>query len=176
MDNQLLFIGGMEYIPNLDSANYLLNDIFPLVQSNIPAVNLDIVGRELWRIKNKKSREGIQFHENVPEVLPYFSRADLLVVPLRYGAGSRIKILEAMASGVPVVTTSKGCEGIEAVHGEHLLVADSPDSYALSVQRLLVDPGLKMTIMQNARHLVETKYAWEKIVGNMEMCYGKITH
>jgi len=176
MDNQLLFIGGMDYIPNLDSAHYFLHEIFPLVQSKIPAVKVDVVGRELWRIKNQKSLEAVQFHETVPDVLPFFRKADVLLVPLRYGAGTRIKILEAMAAGVPVVSTSKGCEGIEVVSGEHLMIADSPDSFALSVQRLLVDPGLKMTIMQNARHLVETKYAWEKIVGDMEMCYGKITH
>lgn len=73
---------------------------------------------------------GVEFHENVPDVLPYFRKADILVVPLRYGAGTRGKILEAMAHGLPVVTTTKGCEGIAAENGEHLLIADTPSSLA----------------------------------------------
>ncbi len=92
----------------------------------MPDVKLDIVGRELWEIDGRASVGGGESHENVPDVLPYFRKADILVVPLRYGAGTRVKILEAMAHGLPGVTTTKGCEGIAAENGEHLLIADTP--------------------------------------------------
>src|SRR5208282_4382115 len=123
---RILFLGGMDYIPNLDSAEYFLTDIFPLIRSHLPEAKLSIVGRDLVKINKTRPSESIEFHENVADIVPYFRGSDVLVVPLRMGAGTRIKILEAMASGLPVVTTSKGCEGIEVKHGRHLLIADSP--------------------------------------------------
>lgn len=174
MGKQLLFIGGMDYQPNLDSARHFLKEIFPLIQSKVPDVKLDIVGRELWKIDGRASVGGVEFHENVPDVLPYFGKADVLVVPLRYGAGTRIKILEAMATGLPVVTTSRGCEGIHVKHAEHLMIADSPSDFASAVQRLLKDINLKNSITQNARSLVEEKYSWEMLVGKMERFYSKV--
>ena len=124
-DRRLLLLGGMRFQPNLDSALYFLKEILPEIQLQIPDVRIEIVGSELWRIKNYQSYTGVQFQESIPDVLPYFRQADVLLVPLRYGAGTRVKILEAMAAGLPVVTTSKGCEGIDVRNGEHLMIADS---------------------------------------------------
>lgn len=174
MGKQLLFLGSMDYRPNLDSALYFLEEIFPLIQSKIKDVKLDIVGRELWRIQNHSSIKGVEYHENIPDVLPYFRKADVLVVPLRYGAGTRIKILEAIAAGIPVVTTSKGCEGVEVTNGEHLLVADSPEEFASAVQRVIEDDNLRNSITQNARELVERNYSWEMLVEEMEGYYHRI--
>jgi glycosyltransferase involved in cell wall biosynthesis len=168
---RLLFIGGMDYLPNLDSANYFLSKIFPLVLSEMPDARLDVVGRELWRIDGRGSLKAVEFHEDVPDVLPFFRTADLLAVPLRYGAGTRIKILEAMAAGLPVVTTSKGCEGIDARDGEHLLIADSPGAFGSAVARLMEDRGLRTSLTTNARRLVEDRYSWERIVGEMAEHY-----
>ncbi|MBF0557315.1 MAG: glycosyltransferase [Nitrospirae bacterium] len=165
---QLLFIGGMDYLPNADSALYLIEQIWPLVRAGQPDARLEIVGRNISKLRMSHATENIGFHENVPDILPYFRDADLLLVPLRSGAGTRIKILEAMAAGLPVVTTSKGCEGIEARDREHLMVADTPADFAGAIRKILGDPGLRSSIIQNARRLVETKYSWEKIVTDME--------
>lgn len=174
MSKQLLFLGSMDYRPNLDSALYFLEEIFPIIHSKIKDVKLDIVGRELWRIQNHSSIKGVELHENVPEVIPYFRKADVLIVPLRYGAGTRIKILEAMAAGTPLVTTSKGCEGVGVTNGEHLLVADSPEEFASAVQRVIEDDNLRNSMTQNAREFVERNYSWEMLVEEMEGFYHRI--
>lgn len=168
---QLLFIGGLEYLPNLDSALYLMDEIFPLVQAGRPEVQLDVVGRELGKIRDRNGARNVRFLENVPDVLPCFRKADILLVPLRSGAGTRIKILEAMAAGLPVVTTTKGCEGIEAKAGEHLMVADTPEAFTRAVLKILDDPGLRSAMVHNARKLVEEKYSWESLVQGMERAY-----
>lgn len=163
----ILFLCGMDYLPNLDSASYFLEEIFPLVRKIVLGVRLNIVGRELWKIGDSAG-EGAVLHENVPDVLPWLAGADLLVVPLRHGAGTRIKIMEAMAAGVPVVTTSKGCEGIAVANGEHLLIADTPEEFAAAVGMLLGDRTLADRLRGNARRLVEMRYSWEKIVLEMQ--------
>lgn len=173
-DKRILLIGGMEYLPNLDSVDYFLGEIFPAVLSGMPDVHLDVVGRELWRIARRGSLKSVEFHEDVPDILPFFRDDDLLVVPLRYGAGTRIKILEAMAAGLPVVTTPKGCEGIDVKHGEHLLIADSPDTFAFAVRKVVEDGGLREHLVSNARALVESKYSWERCVEEMEKVYSRI--
>jgi len=165
---RILFVGGLNYHPNLDSAQYLLQDIFPRIHATDPEVRLDIVGIELWRIAGLFSADaGVELHENVPEILPWFRGADLLVIPLRYGAGIRIKILEAMSAGLPIVATSKGCEGLQVEHGRELLIADDPDSMASEVIRLLNDPALRKSLAENARSFVAEHYSWESLVHSM---------
>jgi glycosyltransferase involved in cell wall biosynthesis len=212
---KILFLGGMDYTPNLDAASWFLNDIFPLILRQEPETKLLMVGRELWRIgvqgsgigirksegreqgtgnwgqESEKSRNknpgfadtrspvpdpvSIEFHENVAEVLPWFYEADVLVVPLRQGAGTRIKVLEAMAAGLPVVSTSKGCEGIAARDGEHLLAADSAEDFAVATVKVFRDAALGRHLANAARLLVEERYTWESTVAAMEQGYKKIS-
>ena len=172
---RLLFVGGLNYHPNLDSAQYLLREISPLLRACLPEVKLDIVGQELWRVAGLiPENSGVEMHENVPEILSWFRGADLLVVPLRQGAGIRIKILEAMAAGLPVVTTSKGCEGLQVEHGRELLIADDPVAFANEVVRLLGDHGLRRTLAENARSFVAQYYSWETVVERMVNGYHRI--
>ncbi len=172
---RLLFVGGLNYHPNLDSSDYLLREILPLIRARMPEVRLDIVGHELWRIVGLfPENSGVELHENVPEILPWFREADLLVVPLRYGAGIRIKILEAMAAGLPIVTTSKGCEGLQVEHGRELLVADDPETFASEVIRLLGDHALRRALAENARKFVAGHYSWETLVQRMSSGYQRL--
>lgn len=175
MGKQLLLIGGMDYQPNRDSLYYFIQEIFPLIQDRVPDVKVVIVGKGLHRVSNLVSVRGIEFHENVPDILPYFRKSDMLVVPLRLGAGTRIKILEAMAAGIPVVSTSKGCEGIEVTNGEHLLIADSPEAFADSALQLMTDRSLAEHLSKSARMLIEGKYSWEKIIGALEVSYSQLS-
>lgn len=168
LDKQLLFLGSMDYRPNLDSCIYFLKEVFPLIQSKIPNVKLDIVGRKFCKITDYKSIKGVEFHENVPDIIPYFRKADLLLVPLRYGAGTRIKILEAMAAGLPIITTSKGCEGIAVKNNLHIIIADDPLSFSKAVIKALTNADLKITLAKNARHLVEEEYSWQHVINSME--------
>ncbi len=164
---RILFLGGMDWIPNLDAAQYFLEEILPLIREKIPDIEVDFVGKDLWKINKVVRSQHIQWHENVPDVLPWFQRADILAVPLRQGAGTRIKILEAMAAGLPVVTTSKGCEGTDVVHGKHLLVADTAQDFAAGVARLIENDSLADLLTRYARDLVETKYSWETAVATI---------
>lgn len=159
---RILFLGGMDYSPNLDAAGYFLRDVFPLIRERESEARLLLVGRELARLGTALSQPGVECHENVPEVLPWFYEADLLVVPLRQGAGTRIKVLEAFAAGLPVVATSKGCEGIAARNGEHLLVAADARGLAQSAARLMEDPELGRRLARSARQLVLESYTWQR--------------
>jgi glycosyltransferase involved in cell wall biosynthesis len=174
----ILFLGGMDYTPNLDAARWFLNDIFPLILQQEPETKLLMVGRELWRIGDEGSgisnRESIEFHENVAEVLPWFYEADLLAVPLRQGAGTRIKVLEAFAAGLPVVATGKGSEGIAAADGEDLLIAESPQDFAAAVLRIMSELGLGKRLAANAHLLVTEQYTWEVTTMIMEEAYRNL--
>lgn len=173
---RILFVGGLGYYPNMDSARYLLEEISPRIRSGIADVRLDLVGTELWRVAELLPEEGwVELHENVPEILPWFRGADVLVVPLRCGAGIRIKILEAMAAGLPIVTTSKGCEGLAVEHGRELLIADDPVVFAREAIRLLGDFRLRRRLAESARVFVEEHYSWDTLVKRMESGFRRIT-
>lgn len=170
----VLLLAGLDYAPNLDSVDFFLKEVFPLLRSQRPDITVDLVGREFWRLDGCQNQAGIALHEDVPEVLPFFRQAALLAVPLRHGAGTRIKILEAMASGLPVVTTAKGCEGLEVSSGEHLLVADTPREFAAASLRLLAEPELAANLAANARKLVEERYSWNVIGAALSRLYASL--
>jgi glycosyltransferase involved in cell wall biosynthesis len=167
-DGTLILLGSMEYAPNLDAATWFMAEIAPLLKEQFPAVQLNLVGREVGRVPLPSGSASVQLHENVPDVRPWMYAADLLAVPLRMGAGTRIKILEAMAAGVPIVTTAKGCEGIAVRDGEHLLIADTPAEFARAAARLLSDRGMALHLAANARRLVEESYGWGAVAAGME--------
>ena len=158
---RILFLGGLDWAPNLDSARYFLESILPRIREKSPETEVDFVGKDLWRIKDLIHFDKVRLNENVPDVLPWFQQADVLAVPLRQGAGTRIKIIESMAAGLPVVTTSKGCDGTDVAHEKHLLIADSAQGFAEEVVRLLENDQLALNLAQNARQLVEREYSWE---------------
>ena len=170
----ILFLGGMDYAPNLDAARFFLTEIFPLIRRQEPQAKVMLVGRELWRLSEHASLSGVETHETVPEVLPWFYEADLLAVPLRQGAGTRIKVLEAMAAGLPVVATSKGCEGITAQGGREMLIADSAEAFASAVLQLLEDRELGAELAQRAHELVIERYTWHRAVDSMERAFSSI--
>jgi len=170
---KILFLGGMDYLPNLDAAQHFLTDIFPIVRGKEPEARVLLVGRELGKLGELLRLPGVEAHESVPEVLPWFYEADVLAVPLRQGAGTRIKVLEAMAAGLPVVTTSKGCEGIAAEEGRELLVADAKEAFAEGVLQVLERPELGKILAENARRLVMERYRWENTAEVIENLLGR---
>lgn len=157
---RLLFIGGVDYNPNLDAARWLLDEIWPLIRKGCPAAELLLAGRNTESLTSAGLPAGVTCLGDPADVPVCYAAADTLLVPLRIGAGTRLKILEAMAAGLPVVTTSRGSEGISALSGEHLLVADSPAEFAAACLRLLTEPTLARSLAANARQLVEDNYWW----------------
>ncbi len=169
----LLFFGAMNYFPNSDGLAFFLKEVFPLVLARRPSVKLRVVGHtpdHVWPLKSA-SVDIVGF---VPDVRPYIERAAVAIVPLRVGGGTRLKILEAMAMGKAVVSTSLGAEGIEAQSGRDLLLADGPEAFAAAVVRVLEDPALADRLGAAARRLVEERYGWPAAVRKLEAFYQSL--
>ena len=164
IDNMLVYNGALTYGANLDAMQYFLSAILPRVRQNVPDVRLTITGSTTGvDLSHIALNDAVHFSGCVPDVRVLVAQAAVCVVPLRDGGGTRLKILEAMALGTPVVATSKGAEGLEVVDGTHLLVADTPEAFASAVTRLLRESGLRAALAANARRLVEEKYDWQQI-------------
>jgi len=168
----LLFIGNMGYPPCVDAVLYFCREIFPRIRSVLSAAELWIVGRDPRPEVLQLNGDGVHVTGRVDDVIPYYQQSAVCVVPLRAGGGTRLKILEAMALGRPVVSTTIGCEGLDVVDGEHLLIADNPKQFAEKTVRLLTDRQLYQHISTNGRQLVEARYDWDKIAGRLMEVYA----
>jgi len=170
--NDLLFIGVIGYPPNTDAVLYFCKAILPLIRRAIPDARLLVVGHAPpAEVRMLASSEAIIVTGAVEDPVPYYRRCRVCVAPLRAGGGTRLKILEAMAFGRPVVTTSLGCEGIEVVNGEHLLIGDTAEAFAENVIRLLRHPELSEKIVGAARQMVEQSYDWSLIAPKLLQVY-----
>jgi glycosyltransferase involved in cell wall biosynthesis len=155
---ELLFVGGLHWPPNADAVAFFIEEILPEIARAIPNVHLTVVGRSYERSQQRLGNPpGVTFVGHVRDIEPYFSRCRVMVVPLRSGSGMRVKILDALARGVPTVTTSVGCEGIDAEPGKHLLVADTPLAFAAAVRRILDEEDLAQSMSRAGRLLVVEK-------------------
>lgn len=160
----LIFNGALTYSANYDAMDYFLREIFPEVVRQTPGVTLRITGSaagvDLEKLPINRHVELTGYLENVQ---PVVAQSWACVVPLRIGGGTRLKILEAMALGTPVICTSKGAEGLAAQNEVHLLIADEPHAFVEQTLRLLRSPELRQRLSQNARRLVRDRYDWAAI-------------
>src|SRR5437660_1012918 len=160
----LVFTGSMDWRPNQDAARYFVRHILPLLHQTRPDLECTFVGRSPPEdIRALADILGVHVTGTVDDVRPYVDRPAVYVVPLRIGGGSRLKILEAMAMGRPVVSTTVGAEGLNVVHEQHVLLADDPKTFAESVLRLLGDPEMCRKLTANGRSLVEQSYGWDAL-------------
>ena len=170
----LLFTGTMNYFPNADAAIYFCDEVFPRIRERHPKACFYVVGNHPSEpVKRLEAHEGVTVTGYVPDVRPYFEKASVFVAPLRAGSGIQTKNLEAMAMGVPVVTTSVGAMGLEADIGKELLVADTPADFAEQVIHLLDNKRLRTTLAQTARTRVENSYSWEAIGARLKHVYAQ---
>jgi len=170
----LLFVGHMGYAPCEDAAEILVRDVLPRVRARVPEAEVWIVGQEpTSRVRALEGR-GVFVTGEVPDVRPFYSRAAVCAIPLRAGGGSRLKILEAMALGRPVVSTRLGAEGLALKDGEHLLLADDPAAMAAAVVQLLGDPARAARLVSAARQLVEAEHDWNLLAARQLALYGEL--
>jgi len=175
--NVILFTGTINSFPNTDGLKFFLKEIFPLIQQELPTVQFIIAGKNPPQaIENYARQPNITVTGYVKDMRTCFTKASAVVVPLRIGGGTRLKILEAMAMGVPVVSTAIGAEGLEVVHGENILIADEPSEFAQEVIHLIRNKVLQKKLVNNGRQLIETKYDWTLITNNLEQTYEHLLH
>lgn len=168
-EDTILFIGSLEWRPNLDAVRLLLNSIFPEIRAQRPAARLWIVGRRPpdWLRRAVNESPNTELYADVPDVRPYLASATVMAVPLRVGGGSRLKILEAMACGLPVVSTAIGCEGLAVKPGHDLLVHELPQ-FAAALLWAIANPGPAQQIGETARQLALTHYDWDVLAQRLE--------
>jgi glycosyltransferase involved in cell wall biosynthesis len=165
----LIYSGALTYVANLDAMEFFLGDIMPLIQARRPGVTIKITGRyDGVPIERLPMRSGVMLTGYLDDVRPAIAQSWVCVVPLRIGGGTRLKILEAMALGTPVVSTSKGAEGLEVTAGQDILIADGPSAFADAVLRLLDDPQLRNRLADAGRQLVQVRYGWDRSADQLE--------
>ena len=171
----LIYIGSMDWYPNEDAVAFFADEVLPRIQEKVPDVAFSIVGGDpSARVQKLAERDGIIVTGRVPEIKPYFAEATVFVVPLRIGSGTRLKILEALAMGKAIVSTTVGAEGLDLKDGAEIFIADEPTAFADAVTRLLTDAQLRRRIGENGRSRVEQDYDWRSIGEKLHALYTKI--
>jgi polysaccharide biosynthesis protein PslH len=161
---ELVFSGSMDWRPNQDAARHFVRDIYPRILEKNPRVKVTFVGRNPPQdIVALSSVPGVTVTGTVRDVRPYLDRAAMVVVPLRIGGGTRLKILEAMAMNKAVVSTTIGAEGLHVTDGRDIVLADGPEPFAQAVMSLLEQPNRAQRIGLTGRTSVEARYGWDAI-------------
>jgi glycosyltransferase involved in cell wall biosynthesis len=163
-DPSILFVGSMDYSANVDAVGYLAGEILPALDRH--DVRVTVIGSNPRREAFEHARRSavpIDILGFVADTTPHFARSRVFVVPLRFGGGTRLKILEALARGIPVVTTTLGCEGLDLRHEHDVVIADDPQEFAGWLERLLEDDELCTRLSRNGRRTVESRYDWKEI-------------
>jgi sugar transferase (PEP-CTERM/EpsH1 system associated) len=172
-EKALVFTGTMDFRPNVDAVLWFARQVLPRVQAEMPEVHFFIVGqRPHRRLDSLQSDPAITLTGWVKDPRPYIAQAAVYVAPLRIGGGTRLKLLEAMAMGKPVVATSLGAEGYPVADGRELLLADTPEDFAMAVVKLLRGPEWRAKLGQAGRRFVEQQYDWRAIVPRLEVVYS----
>ncbi|MCL6647907.1 MAG: glycosyltransferase family 4 protein [Chloroflexi bacterium] len=170
----LLFLGALNYRPNIEAVTWFTREVLPLVRKEFPSAHLVIAGHEPAPAVRKLASPHVRVLGSVEDDLPLLHQASICVVPLRSGGGMRFKVVQAMAAGVPVVTTLFGAAGIAARQGEHLLYAETPAAFCEAIRRTLCDPTATRARLARARALVVARYDWQSILPALTALYARL--
>lgn len=174
--HRIVFTGNLGYLPNVDAALWFAREILPRVRALFPATTLELVGaRPAPSLLGLASEDaGIRVSGFVPDMHPHLAGATLAVAPMRAGSGQLLKILEAMATGTPVVATRLGASGLDVEEGRHLLLAETAEDFVTQISRLFADAELGARLGLESRALVEDRYTWERSVARLEEIYESV--
>jgi polysaccharide biosynthesis protein PslH len=166
----LIFVGSMDWLPNIDAIEYFAADILPLIQRERPECRVIVAGRRptpgLQALARREPR--IVLTGTVPDVRPFLWESTVSIVPLRIGGGTRLKIFEAVAARLPVVSTSVGAEGLPLEDGKQIAIADTPETFAAACLRLLANPPMRGQMSQAAWDLVASRFSWDAVTRDFE--------
>ena len=170
--DRIVFVGRMDYHANVEGVRWFCRQVWPRIRASRPTALFQIVGGYPVPAISRLARAGeIDVTGFVTDVRPYVKHASVVVVPLRVGGGTRLKILEALAMSRPVVSTTVGAEGIEAVPDRDLVIADRPEAFADEVVSLLNQMERRQTLGAAGYRFVQNQYNWERIVKDLEQIY-----
>jgi glycosyltransferase involved in cell wall biosynthesis len=170
----IVFFGLLSYAPNVDGVIYFVQRIWPRIAEVHPQAHCKFIGGQPPPSLLALAGPRIEFTGFVSDLRPHLAQAACIVVPLRIGGGTRLKIVEGMAMGKPIVSTTLGAEGIEAVPSRDILIEDEPAEFANAVNRLIADPDLAARIGQSARRLAVAEYSWSGAARALERFYCNI--
>ncbi|MDZ4287035.1 MAG: glycosyltransferase family 4 protein [Prosthecobacter sp.] len=171
------FLGSMDWLPNQDAVAWFVRDILPRIHQSLPAAKLLVIGRNPPPFLRQlaATHPSLEVTGTVTEVSEHLRRCSLMVVPLRAGSGTRIKIIEAMAAGVPVVSTTVGAEGLPLRSHQDLLLADDADGIASAVLRVLTEDPLRLALAENGLLRVQQDFSWEQSATRFEALAAAVT-
>lgn len=174
-DPTILFVGTFKWLPNIDAVEFLVEEVWPKVLSQMPEAKLRIVGfSPSSKITKYGQQPSITVQGNVADIREAYSQANALLAPIRSGKGTRYKILEAMATSTPIIATSLAVEGIEIKHNIHALVADNPQDLAKQTVKLLSDKKLQKRLASNSKQLVTKQFNWQAISNDLDRVYSEV--
>jgi len=166
---RIVFTGNMSWPPNEDAAEHFARDLLPAIRSRIPGATFWIVGAQpSSRVQNLSSLDGVHVTGTVEDIRPWISSAAVYASPLRFGLGVKNKILEAMATGAPIVATSRSLSGTPLVDGRHAMIADDAAKFGDAVMQLLADPARCESLSREARRKVEAEHTWSAVASRYE--------
>jgi len=171
----VLFVGGFGHPPNVDAAHWLAGTIFPRVLERVPEARLELVGDRPGDEVRRLAGGAVAVHASVPDVTPYLDRAAVVVAPLRLGGSMRGKVLEALVAGKALVATSRAAEGLDAVPGEHFVLADTEDEIVDALVELLSDLGRRRDLACRARVWASQRLTWDGPITAFERLYASVS-
>jgi polysaccharide biosynthesis protein PslH len=170
----LLFVGNLSFGPNVHGIRHFIEKAWPLIRAARPDVRMQIVGLNPGSsLRELIENASIELHANVPSVAPYYERADAVIAPIMFGGGTRVKILEAMAFGRAVVSTTIGAEGLGVEHGRHVLIADDMADFAAAIVRLAADADLRRRLAENGRALQVERFSQQAMDASVRAMLGE---
>ena len=173
--SEIVFCGSMDWLPNVDAVEYFLAEVLPLIREQLPGATFAIAGRspDARVLKAAEGLSGVRVTGKVEDMRPWLWGAKISVVPIRIGGGTRLKIYECMAAGVPVVSTSVGAEGLRYANGADIVLADDPRAFAAACVRLLSDEAARRSIAENALKRAQKEFSWEAVSREFEAILEK---
>jgi glycosyltransferase involved in cell wall biosynthesis len=176
MPYRVVTVGSLDWLPNIEGVMWFLDNVWPVVCAARPEATLQIVGRNPPQALLERSDQQVTVVGSVPDIREYMAKASAFVVPLFAGGGTRLKVLEAMAMRVPIVSTSTGIEGIDCMDGKHVLIAKGAKDFAHKLVELLDNPVLGVPLVTASRALVEQHYGWNAIGERLDTFYQCIAY
>ena len=172
----LIYPGALTYSANYDAVRHFLSDIFPQVRQARPDATFAVTGStDGVALDALPRRDGVTFTGYLPDVKPVVADSDVCVVPLRVGGGTRLKIIQSLALGTPVVSTAKGAQGLDVTPERDILIADAPRAFAEQVVRVVNDRGLRARLSANGKELVARRYTWDRIAQQLDALLARAT-